>query len=86
MNTELNQLTDEQLDTVAGGCGHRHGKREHEGYGDKGGKKGWGGGMPWAMGGYPDIDVQLNITVIAGNTIEAGGPVTITVDQSNALS
>lgn len=79
MNTELNRLTDEQLDTVAGGCGHHRGKREQD---SKSGK-GWSG-MPWAMGGFPDIDVQLNITVIAGNTIEAGGPVAISVDGTNA--
>lgn len=81
MDTELNLLTDEQLDSVAGGCGHHRGKRDSDG---KSGK-GWSG-MPWAMGSFPEVDVQLNITVIAGNTIEAGGPVTISVAGDNAAA
>jgi hypothetical protein len=64
----LVSLEDDQLELVAGGCGHRR-RHGHEGH------------------GYPgygrNIDIELNIIVFTGNTIQAGGDVEVDLGQDN---
>jgi hypothetical protein len=80
----LNALSDEQLDSVTGGCGygrdHEHARHGH-----------WG--FPFGLAAlsgldrdHGEIDIQFNINIIKDNTITANGPVDITVTQSNSSS
>ena len=82
-STSLVALDDEQLNEVAGGCG---GWRRHHG---GGGGRGWGGWAAWAArhgggGGLPDIDININIINVSGNTFLAGDDNVLAITAVNA--